>query len=673
MERIKFRTNAVSQVLSVLLTLMIVLGTVATIFLWGIPAIESNKFKNSHISSLGSFDQMYNIFSSLIIDGNDAKSTANIINNNDKGSVSINTNSDSKLVVSYCHHPDYIFSVDSDANPDNDLVDGNDVFSIKMDDGNCGSLKASVHWLEPGERISNTESNTLPPKKIYDSNWCAQSFIAADSGEVGVLTSVSLYISKREAIAGDLGDHLLNVKICADDGSGFPDGGNVITSGTIGNQDVSTVPEWVECDIIPDFPLVTDTVYYIVLETSGGASSEGIYDYYKWGQTKLHPYDSSDSAFTSDDGGTNWDEDSNSENFKFPFRVHYDPSTNSEPTSVSFTDFDPPTPDVYPGVKKEYSISALDPNSGDGDQVYFKFYWGDGETEDWDVPYSSGQLVSYSHTWKEPGDYKITIQIKDSKGNVYYDISDEGEGDYTKYITINEGDNGYSWPIDTIEEQVQVDITFDNDDSIPNEGLYVFKTFDNKELEGNLKIDLFGGYHEDYPFGTIWVFDLGSITLSCPNDVLGLQQIIFKNGAVLSLGDLGNSFKSDPSFFEEDVRGVEHDDPPDGIIDIIAFRIFQIGGISTSGGGSGNYQLNLILKNNFIRAFAKVYDFSIQFHETNENSVEVDLWKKYFEDNYEFLSEDDDPPTIRYDIDQNQGIRLILDSSFVEVSSMVIR
>jgi len=660
MDCIKFNNNAVSQVFSVLLTLMIVVGTVATIFLWGLPAIESNKFKNSHQSSLGSYDQMYNIMSSLIIDGSDAKGTANIINNNDQGSLIVNPD-DGKLVVSYCYDPDYKFDVNSSKSyPNDDLVDGNDIFSLTMENPLTGCEKISIHWLEPGERLSPIEIETLPTKKIYQSNKCAQSFIAPNSGVVGDLDKVMLNISKRETIGGNLEG--LNVSIYGTD-NGLPD--QILNNGvdiimTIPKNSIPTISSWIECDL-PDYTLIQGEEYCIVLEAqnAGGSSVEGNYNYYKWSQTKLYPYDASDSASTYATD-TAWVIDSNSGEYKFPFRTQY--SLNNPPDTI---DTEPDTTSIYSGVEESFDVLASD--SIDIEKIKYKFYWGDGtESEDWIEETNLGDGVTEEHTWSEPGTYTLTVQFKDINDNVYCDILDGKEGDYKKQITVNEGDNGYSWPKDQVDEDIHISPS----DFDPGTGFYQFTA--KKDLEGTLRIDLFnGGFSENFPFGIIWVFNLGSITLDSRKSI-GNQQIIFKNGATLSLGVLGNGFKRGPSFFNETVE-IENED----VDEVIAFRVFQIGSFSSSAGGIGTYKLALTLKNNFAREsnFPTVYDFNMQFHETGEKTSETDLWKAYFKDNYNF--EDavipGNPPAIQYKDPGNNGRFLIFDNSFIDVQLQGIR
>jgi len=55
--------------------------------------------------------------------------------------------------------------------------------------------------------------------------------------------------------------------------------------------------------------------------------------------------------------------------------------------------------------------TATDP---DGDKVYYYVDWGDGHTEDWDVPYNSGEIVSFNHSWSNSmTSYNIRAKAKD--------------------------------------------------------------------------------------------------------------------------------------------------------------------------------------------------------------------------------------------------------------------
>lgn len=87
----------------------------------------------------------------------------------------------------------------------------------------------------------------------------------------------------------------------------------------------------------------------------------------------------------------------------------------------TITRFSPPQiPDEINGplngnVSEELSFSSrtIDP---DGQNVYYKWDWGDGNQSSWIGPYSSGETMDMSHSWKEPGEYTIRVKAADSIG-----------------------------------------------------------------------------------------------------------------------------------------------------------------------------------------------------------------------------------------------------------------
>ena len=62
------------------------------------------------------------------------------------------------------------------------------------------------------------------------------------------------------------------------------------------------------------------------------------------------------------------------------------------------------------GVEYTFSTSTTDP---EGEQVYYKWDWGDGNSSDWLGPYDSGATVHASHAWGEAGTYNIKVKAKD--------------------------------------------------------------------------------------------------------------------------------------------------------------------------------------------------------------------------------------------------------------------
>ena len=62
------------------------------------------------------------------------------------------------------------------------------------------------------------------------------------------------------------------------------------------------------------------------------------------------------------------------------------------------------------GQKYEYLCSTNDP---DGDQIWYKWDWGDGEYSNWLGPYNSGNTSTVSHSWSDMGEYNIRVKAKD--------------------------------------------------------------------------------------------------------------------------------------------------------------------------------------------------------------------------------------------------------------------
>jgi hypothetical protein len=60
-----------------------------------------------------------------------------------------------------------------------------------------------------------------------------------------------------------------------------------------------------------------------------------------------------------------------------------------------------------------FSTSTTDP---DGDQVYYKWNWGDGNISEWIGPYDSGAIAQASYTWVGLGSYLVKVKAKDSWG-----------------------------------------------------------------------------------------------------------------------------------------------------------------------------------------------------------------------------------------------------------------
>ena len=64
------------------------------------------------------------------------------------------------------------------------------------------------------------------------------------------------------------------------------------------------------------------------------------------------------------------------------------------------------------GVEYTYNInSIMDP---EGDETYYKFYWGDGETSSWLGPFQPGEEVTASHIYSLCKNYEIRVKSRDT-------------------------------------------------------------------------------------------------------------------------------------------------------------------------------------------------------------------------------------------------------------------
>jgi hypothetical protein len=67
------------------------------------------------------------------------------------------------------------------------------------------------------------------------------------------------------------------------------------------------------------------------------------------------------------------------------------------------------------GLKFTYTAVTTDP---DGDEISYKFDWGDGTESDWTDFVASGEEGSASKTWTEEGEYEVKVKARDDIGAV---------------------------------------------------------------------------------------------------------------------------------------------------------------------------------------------------------------------------------------------------------------
>jgi len=78
-----------------------------------------------------------------------------------------------------------------------------------------------------------------------------------------------------------------------------------------------------------------------------------------------------------------------------------------------------------PDTEYTFTCSASD---SDGDQLYYRWDWGDGELSDWLGPYTSGQTCQAVHSWEDEDKFEVRVIAKDENG---------GESDWSDPFTFS--------------------------------------------------------------------------------------------------------------------------------------------------------------------------------------------------------------------------------------------
>lgn len=67
------------------------------------------------------------------------------------------------------------------------------------------------------------------------------------------------------------------------------------------------------------------------------------------------------------------------------------------------------------GEEQTFSSVATDP---DGDDIYYRWDWGNDDVGQWIGPYASGEECEITHSWEERGSYLVRVQAKDKNGKI---------------------------------------------------------------------------------------------------------------------------------------------------------------------------------------------------------------------------------------------------------------
>jgi hypothetical protein len=86
--------------------------------------------------------------------------------------------------------------------------------------------------------------------------------------------------------------------------------------------------------------------------------------------------------------------------------------------TFSDTDNHPPDQPSMPSgaaqgkIRIDYTFTTSATDT-DGDDLYYKWSWGDGTFSDWMGPFSSSEEIEVSHNWTKRGSYEVMVKVRD--------------------------------------------------------------------------------------------------------------------------------------------------------------------------------------------------------------------------------------------------------------------
>ena len=69
----------------------------------------------------------------------------------------------------------------------------------------------------------------------------------------------------------------------------------------------------------------------------------------------------------------------------------------------------------FTGIAYSYGTQT---NDSEGEVIYYRLDWGDGQHSDWLGPFPSGETCETSHAWDQPGTYEVRVRAKDAWGHL---------------------------------------------------------------------------------------------------------------------------------------------------------------------------------------------------------------------------------------------------------------
>jgi hypothetical protein len=177
--------------------------------------------------------------------------------------------------------------------------------------------------------------------------------------------------------------------------------------------------DWTNSLFFSQDPVAIDSVMYDFLYSEGCNPSEGSQNYLHQSAEPLSDvYDpENDGTFISESLGVHehWNEDVyifSSGRYLGPSGHGIDFVAIGEGANLAPNKPDKPQGPNSGVPESEYTYISKT-NDPEGDQIYYKFSWGDGTESGWLGPYLSGEEVSDSHIWNSIGSYEVKVKAMD--------------------------------------------------------------------------------------------------------------------------------------------------------------------------------------------------------------------------------------------------------------------
>lgn len=235
---------------------------------------------------------------------------------------------------------------------------------------------------------------------MYSTNIFAQSFIPTKNFLIKIRVKLSLFNFNNEDIP------ITRLVIVGLTDSLSPSGlENPLATGARSVTTISDNPTWYNLNIDDPIELDINKEYYIIVKLNLDINPNEIY----WHGSHMNEY-ANGQAYQSTDSGETWIDanycmDLNFETWGYNTNSNNPPSKPETPSGPSTG---------YTNLYYEFSTSTTDPNN---DNIRYGWDWnGDGNIDEWTNFFESGEKVTVSHSFSNPGTYHIKVMAEDIHG-----------------------------------------------------------------------------------------------------------------------------------------------------------------------------------------------------------------------------------------------------------------